>query len=583
MQKLKKNCPRAAAILLSLMMMVVFVPTFAFAGGGASTEPTQIQISKCIKIGHVDGMLDADIYYYNIGDANTTVQLADLAMEEYGMISGLFNEGDTVSQSNIVDLNKGFGVSWNRLKESDKYKDAFDNAACADLDFSNIYGVVAMDDDDENTIFIIQGISLSFECSVGQLVGTEEDAVEYTDWTDWQNPVKKKMDLYTVAVPKDTKSVEVSFAGDRLVYAYDKNDTYLASCGAEGDGSYPESTVGQKKAVVKALDNGDMPPYVYVETPYTQVDENTWVNDYLYAISFVTYTFTLSSNGKSLTNITYEPQAYKYSGYDGEQIAGLYKVLIPADTETVDFKMSGPVIHYNYTREGGYLGGYFADYNTGESEFTTQVDFGDETTAKDGEPDVIQMQIPYDASWKSTLLYGVTFQYDISAAKVTVKNATYTGKALKPAVTVTLNGVTLKNGTDYSAAYSNNKNAGKGKVTLKGLNKYGGSASGTFTIAKAKNPLKVTAKGKTFKVKKVKSKKQTYKAITATKNQGKVSYKVTYKNSKSKKALSFSKGKVTVKKGTKKGTYKMTVKVTAKGTKNYKAITIPKTITIKVK
>lgn len=34
MQKLKKSCPRAAAILLSLMMMVVFVPTFAFATDG---------------------------------------------------------------------------------------------------------------------------------------------------------------------------------------------------------------------------------------------------------------------------------------------------------------------------------------------------------------------------------------------------------------------------------------------------------------------------------------------------------------------------------------------------------------------
>ena len=38
MQKLKKSCPRAAAILLSLMMMVVFVPTFAFAAGGDEDE-----------------------------------------------------------------------------------------------------------------------------------------------------------------------------------------------------------------------------------------------------------------------------------------------------------------------------------------------------------------------------------------------------------------------------------------------------------------------------------------------------------------------------------------------------------------
>lgn len=36
MQKFKKNCPRVAAILLSLMMMVVFVPTFAFAADSGS-------------------------------------------------------------------------------------------------------------------------------------------------------------------------------------------------------------------------------------------------------------------------------------------------------------------------------------------------------------------------------------------------------------------------------------------------------------------------------------------------------------------------------------------------------------------
>ena len=51
MQKLKKNCPRAIAILLSLMMMVVFVPTFAFAADGGSitvfmTVSNQGQLAK---------------------------------------------------------------------------------------------------------------------------------------------------------------------------------------------------------------------------------------------------------------------------------------------------------------------------------------------------------------------------------------------------------------------------------------------------------------------------------------------------------------------------------------------------------
>ena len=146
-----------------------------------------------------------------------------------------------------------------------------------------------------------------------------------------------------------------------------------------------------------------------------------------------------------------------------------------------------------------------------------------------------------------------------------------------------MDGKNLTAGTDYTVAYSNNTNAGKGTVALTGIGEYGGSASQTFTIAKAKQPMKVTAKGKTFKVKKLKKAKKSYQAVKVTKNKGKVSYKVTYKNKKSKKALSFKNGKVTVKKKTKKGTYQLTVKVTAKGNANYNAGTITKKIKIKVK
>jgi len=104
-----------------------------------------------------------------------------------------------------------------------------------------------------------------------------------------------------------------------------------------------------------------------------------------------------------------------------------------------------------------------------------------------------------------------------------------------------------------------------------------------ISVAKGVQPLKVTSVNKSFKVKKLKKAKQSYKAVKYSKNQGKVTYKVTYKNKKSKKALSFKNGTVTVKKKTKKGTYKLTVKVTAKGNSNYKSGSVSKTITVKVK
>ena len=71
---------------------------------------------------------------------------------------------------------------------------------------------------------------------------------------------------------------------------------------------------------------------------------------------------------------------------------------------------------------------------------------------------------------------------NLAKAKVTVKDKAYTGKALKPKVTVKLNGVTLKKGTDYTISYKNNVNIGKATVTVKGVGKYTGTKKAAFTI-----------------------------------------------------------------------------------------------------
>jgi len=75
---------------------------------------------------------------------------------------------------------------------------------------------------------------------------------------------------------------------------------------------------------------------------------------------------------------------------------------------------------------------------------------------------------------------------DLSAAEVTVAKATYNGgKAVKPRVTVKLDGATLAEGTDYTLSYNNNKKAGTAVAIVKGVGAYTGSAAQTFTIAKA--------------------------------------------------------------------------------------------------
>ena len=72
----------------------------------------------------------------------------------------------------------------------------------------------------------------------------------------------------------------------------------------------------------------------------------------------------------------------------------------------------------------------------------------------------------------------------ISLAK---KSYTYTGKAIKPKITVTYKGKTLKKGTDYKVTYANNVNVGKGTVKVKGLGSYTGSVKVKFKIKEKKS------------------------------------------------------------------------------------------------
>ncbi len=81
----------------------------------------------------------------------------------------------------------------------------------------------------------------------------------------------------------------------------------------------------------------------------------------------------------------------------------------------------------------------------------------------------------------------------INAKKATIsaiKNQVQTGKALKPSVQVKLNGKVLKNRTDYTVSYKNNKNAGKATVTVKFKGNYTGTKTGSFIIVPSKVNIK---------------------------------------------------------------------------------------------
>ena len=58
----------------------------------------------------------------------------------------------------------------------------------------------------------------------------------------------------------------------------------------------------------------------------------------------------------------------------------------------------------------------------------------------------------------------------------------YTGKAYKPKVSITDGSTTLVENKDYTVSYSDNVNAGRGKVTINGIGNYGETREYTFSI-----------------------------------------------------------------------------------------------------
>ena len=168
-----------------------------------------------------------------------------------------------------------------------------------------------------------------------------------------------------------------------------------------------------------------------------------------------------------------------------------------------------------------------------------------------------------------------------ASIKLTKTSYGYNGKAKKPGVTVKVDGVKV-DPSEYTVSYSDNKNAGTGKVTIIANDDsevIKGSKTMTITIAKASNKVTASNVTKSYKVKTLKAKKATFK-LSAKAKAGKISYK---KVSSGKKITVSKNGTVTVAKGLKKGTYKVKVKVTAASSTNYKAASKTMTVTVKVK
>ena len=158
-----------------------------------------------------------------------------------------------------------------------------------------------------------------------------------------------------------------------------------------------------------------------------------------------------------------------------------------------------------------------------------------------------------------------------------ISNKSYTGKNITQSITVKYNGKTLKNGTDYTVSYSNNKKVGTATVKITGKGSYTGTITKTFKINPAKQEIqKLTAKSKAFFVDWAQKGSATgYEIQYATNSKFTSAKKVTITNNKTDtKTISKLSGK-------KKYYVRVRSYTTVKGTKYYGAWSASKSVTTK--
>ena len=173
-----------------------------------------------------------------------------------------------------------------------------------------------------------------------------------------------------------------------------------------------------------------------------------------------------------------------------------------------------------------------------------------------------------------------TFSIKNNFKKATVSGIStkaFTGKNITQSITVKYNGKTLKNGTDYTVSYSNNKKIGTATVKIAGKGSYTGTVTKTFKINPAKQEIqKLTAKSKAFFVDWAQKGSATgYEIQYATNSKFTSAKKVTITNNKTDtKTISKLSGK-------KKYYVRVRSYTTVKGTKYYGAWSASKSVTTK--
>ena len=119
-----------------------------------------------------------------------------------------------------------------------------------------------------------------------------------------------------------------------------------------------------------------------------------------------------------------------------------------------------------------------------------------------------------------------------------ISNKMYSGKEIKQSFAVKDGTKTLKNGTDYTVSYKNNKNVGTATVVITGKENYTGTVTKTFKINPKGTSLKKVTKGK-------KQFKATWKAQKTQTTGYQIQYATNSKFTSGKKTIKVKKNKTT--------------------------------------
>ncbi len=144
----------------------------------------------------------------------------------------------------------------------------------------------------------------------------------------------------------------------------------------------------------------------------------------------------------------------------------------------------------------------------------------------------------------------------LSECKISVGDSEYSGKSITPKVTVKYGNTTLKKGTDYTVTYSDNKNVGTAKVTLKGKDMYSGTVKKTFKILPKSTAIKsLTPKKQVLAVK--------WKKISKQSSGYQIQYSLSssFKSAKTKTVRNAKTTAMKIKKLTSRKTYYVRVRV----------------------